>query len=498
MSANAFAFDVFLSHSSKDKAVVHPLAERLKADGLRVWFDTWEIRVGDSIPAKIEEGLERSGVVVLCMSANAFGSDWATLESQTFRFRDPLNRERRFIPLRLDDVEIKGSLEQFAYVDWRKKGQDGGYPLLLEACRPISRSRATKDETKAEISNFAVPEDYLKIIPFDLDPTIGPGIYGGMLRKLREDFRQGALSASIMYQKTHRKAQADLIPISHKADIERFTFLEIAAISDRSWWGCPQSHSINTLRSTIEMLGRPVLINCSSVNIAAYAVLKGFHRHGISCEIIPDDASGREQAISLIADPRFDFVVCADAPLFLDPHENIRAYSKLFEIYNEDQAVIRKRGSITPAHPKVYVYKRSSAEHQFLLERARDNESPLPENLQEEPLLNMADFAVVSEVMDPGDMIIAWGALKESLLKNPALVKVENSNFALTVSMFTHPNWRARTNALAAFLDLFVAEWNFCQVHEKVTFERLAADARFMDSFARGGGFKTKFSGSPK
>lgn len=45
----------------------------------------------DSIPAKIEEGLEHSRVLVLCMSANAFGSDWAQLESGTFRFRDPLN-----------------------------------------------------------------------------------------------------------------------------------------------------------------------------------------------------------------------------------------------------------------------------------------------------------------------------------------------------------------------------------------------------------------------
>lgn len=29
------------------------------------------------------------------MSANAFGSDWAQLEAGTFRFRDPLNKERR-------------------------------------------------------------------------------------------------------------------------------------------------------------------------------------------------------------------------------------------------------------------------------------------------------------------------------------------------------------------------------------------------------------------
>src|SRR6266540_7043902 len=82
------------------------VAERLRADGLRVWLDVWEIRPGDSIPAKIEEGLEHSRVLVLCMSANAFGSDWAQLEAGTFRFRDPLNKERRFIPLRLDDAPI--------------------------------------------------------------------------------------------------------------------------------------------------------------------------------------------------------------------------------------------------------------------------------------------------------------------------------------------------------------------------------------------------------
>src|SRR3954452_11559405 len=109
---NDFPYDVFLSHSAKDKAVVRPLAERLRADGVKVWFDSWVLKPGDSIPAKIEEGLERSRVLVLCMSVHAFGSDWAALESQTFRFRDPLNKERRFIPLRLDKAPIAGSLAQ--------------------------------------------------------------------------------------------------------------------------------------------------------------------------------------------------------------------------------------------------------------------------------------------------------------------------------------------------------------------------------------------------
>ena len=59
-------------------------------------------RITQSKTAKIEEGLERSRVLVFCMSAHAFGSDWAQWESGTFPFRDPLNKERRFLPLRLD------------------------------------------------------------------------------------------------------------------------------------------------------------------------------------------------------------------------------------------------------------------------------------------------------------------------------------------------------------------------------------------------------------
>ena len=106
-----FKYDVFLSHSAKDKAVVRPIAERLKKDGLKVLFDEWEIRPGDSIPAKIEEGLAYSRVLVLFMSANAFGSGWAQLETGTFRFRDPLNKDRLFVSLRLNDCEIDAASE---------------------------------------------------------------------------------------------------------------------------------------------------------------------------------------------------------------------------------------------------------------------------------------------------------------------------------------------------------------------------------------------------
>src|SRR5215212_11969055 len=108
-----FQYDVFLSHSAKDKAAVRELAERLKADGLLVWLDEWAIQPGDMIGLKIKQGLEQSRTLVLVMSANASESEWVMFESQTVLYSDPTNQQRRLIPLRLDDAEIKGTLKQF-------------------------------------------------------------------------------------------------------------------------------------------------------------------------------------------------------------------------------------------------------------------------------------------------------------------------------------------------------------------------------------------------
>jgi hypothetical protein len=155
--SHQFQFDVFVSHSAKDKPIVRELAARLKNDGLGIWLDEEQIEPGDNVPAKIEEGLRSSRVLLLCMSANAFSSDWAQLESQTFTFRDPLNKERCFVPLRLDDAPIEGSLAQFRYIDWLPQNEQK-YRDLLNACR-LKPQRGRERDT---------------IRTFGIDPTVYP------------------------------------------------------------------------------------------------------------------------------------------------------------------------------------------------------------------------------------------------------------------------------------------------------------------------------------
>jgi small GTP-binding protein len=145
-----YKYDVFLSHSSKDKPVVRELAERLKADGVRVWFDEWIIQPGDAIGITINRGLEASRVLVLAVSANASESDWVTFEHQSILFSDPINKTRRFIPLRLDDSEIQFALRQFAYIDWRNR-DTAQYERLLSALQEnIETQSADGDDEETQ------------------------------------------------------------------------------------------------------------------------------------------------------------------------------------------------------------------------------------------------------------------------------------------------------------------------------------------------------------
>jgi TIR domain len=74
-------WDVFISHASEDKAdVARPLTDLLEKAGLRVWLDENELRLGDSLRAKIDQGLAQSSFGVVIVSRAFLEKDWPTRE----------------------------------------------------------------------------------------------------------------------------------------------------------------------------------------------------------------------------------------------------------------------------------------------------------------------------------------------------------------------------------------------------------------------------------
>jgi hypothetical protein len=74
-------FDVFISHASEDKdSIVRPLAHALSNGGLKVWYDEFELRIGDSLRRKIDAGLAKSRFGIVVLSRSFFRKGWTNYE----------------------------------------------------------------------------------------------------------------------------------------------------------------------------------------------------------------------------------------------------------------------------------------------------------------------------------------------------------------------------------------------------------------------------------
>jgi len=71
---------LFLCHASVDKPFVEKLANDLKGAGVNVWFDQWNIRVGESITWKIDEGIRENEYLSIVMSPESVNSEWVKTE----------------------------------------------------------------------------------------------------------------------------------------------------------------------------------------------------------------------------------------------------------------------------------------------------------------------------------------------------------------------------------------------------------------------------------
>ncbi|MBN2286942.1 MAG: TIR domain-containing protein [Tissierellales bacterium] len=101
-------YDVFISYSSKDFAIIQEIVIDFKIKGISYWWDEEQIEPGDIISKKIEEGLNNSRNILLCLSYNQLESGWSYIE-----YTSILNKiithttNKKIIPLIIDNFAIE-------------------------------------------------------------------------------------------------------------------------------------------------------------------------------------------------------------------------------------------------------------------------------------------------------------------------------------------------------------------------------------------------------
>jgi hypothetical protein len=115
------SFDIFLSHNSKDKPAVRGLAEALRARGLSVWLDDWELVPGRSWQEALEEVIETTRSAAVLVGKDGLGP-WQDAEMRGC-LAEFVGRKLPVIPVLLPDApsepKLPFFLRRFTWVDLR-------------------------------------------------------------------------------------------------------------------------------------------------------------------------------------------------------------------------------------------------------------------------------------------------------------------------------------------------------------------------------------------
>ncbi|PJF29877.1 MAG: hypothetical protein CUN52_06100 [Phototrophicales bacterium] len=125
---------VFVSYSRRNKVFAERIARDLGDAGMEVWIDFRQIHGGEQWQDEIFRGIERSQIVVVCLSPDAVKSEWVQREVLTAR-----QQEKFIIPVmavnaqrELETVESLNWLQNLHFINFEGRYEEA-FPELLRA-----------------------------------------------------------------------------------------------------------------------------------------------------------------------------------------------------------------------------------------------------------------------------------------------------------------------------------------------------------------------------
>lgn len=113
--------DIFISHSSRDKAAALHLAKTLNFCAVDVWLDDWELEVGQSLTTEISKAMDESRFIAILITENYNKTVWTNTEYKKALAREQKEQRSVMLPLIVGEAQIPGFLEDKIYIDLREE-----------------------------------------------------------------------------------------------------------------------------------------------------------------------------------------------------------------------------------------------------------------------------------------------------------------------------------------------------------------------------------------
>lgn len=134
---------VFISYNHKDGEFAERLALELTANNIKVWKDSWEIGVGDSLIGKIEQGLGGARFLCILLSKHTGTSAWVERELRASLIREIEDKDLTILPVLLDDTKVPLFLRDKLYADFRTDFHSAFKKLLAVVLPALAADNGT-------------------------------------------------------------------------------------------------------------------------------------------------------------------------------------------------------------------------------------------------------------------------------------------------------------------------------------------------------------------
>jgi hypothetical protein len=161
---NAYAYDVFISHSPADQAwVLGTLAPTLEHAGLSVL-------IGEPELLNVERAVEQSRYVLLILTPEWVGSEWSAFEGILAQTRGLAGRLRAVLPLLLSQCVLPTRIAALNYADFTDRAAWEG-----EMARLIKQIRVETPATPPQEPTIPRPKPYADIDITFINSLRAPG-----------------------------------------------------------------------------------------------------------------------------------------------------------------------------------------------------------------------------------------------------------------------------------------------------------------------------------
>ncbi len=185
--------DIFISHSSNDKAAALHLATNLNFCAVDVWLDDWELEVGQSLTDEIAKAMDDSRFIAILITENYNQTVWTKTEYKKALSREQKENRTVMLPLIVGEAQIPDFIEDKIYIDLRKEFFVG-ITKLVGMTHGLSSFRISRALSEIQPQNVRAVWKLLQSIGFKPYVVLGKDDFDEMLKYggklLRDDYAQ--------------------------------------------------------------------------------------------------------------------------------------------------------------------------------------------------------------------------------------------------------------------------------------------------------------------